>query len=637
MKFGNVEFNDELMEALRDGDLVIFAGAGVSIPKPSNLPSFGVLLQRIKQRFQVCKRDGESVDQFLGRIEAQHDIRPFVAEQLASDEPNQIHRDLLDIRPREADSKLVTTNFDRLFEATESGLELRASGKVYTAPAPPPGGRFTGIVNLHGVVDCPDDMVLTDSDIGRAYLDERWALDFLQGLFRAHRVLFVGYSHQDPIIRYLARAIPTGNEPRRRFILTDQRTTNGQSWSSLGIEPILYQLDSNGSHGEAAEAIALLAEYQRRAPAKWQQLIQVTVGQPMPPADTALQNIADRAIQDVELTAFFTANAEDLSWIDWCSDRGYLAGIFDDEGPVENPLLLPWLARLLVAHDPEDSLRVIAEHGRRVHPQLWRDIIRELSTGGQPKSAADVSRWTWHLLSTSPADQDPRKPDGLHQLAHLGMTSGLDREAAAIFGELYRPAITMPPRPRHGASAQLTTVGEPSVLADIWDTLKAHIHVVAFPVLEPAVHQIEYRQLILLGRGEGVSFGDTDSSGRPAIEDSTDNRREAGIDTIVDAARDCLEWLSQNEPAILDGWLERLVGSPAVLARRLAVHTVRVRADWDAAKKVEWLLGKDLLSYDEISFETEKLIEQEYNSLNHDDQKRLTEAISEVTLRGEGS
>ena len=31
MKFGNVEFNDELMEALRDGDLVIFAGAGVSI------------------------------------------------------------------------------------------------------------------------------------------------------------------------------------------------------------------------------------------------------------------------------------------------------------------------------------------------------------------------------------------------------------------------------------------------------------------------------------------------------------------------------------------------------------------------------------------------------------------------------
>ena len=67
------------------------------------------------------------------------------------------------------------------------------------------------------------------------------------------------------------------------------------------------------------------------------------------------------------------------------------------------------------------------------------------------------------------------------------------------------------------------------------------------------------------------------------------------------------------------------------------MHTVRVRADWDAAQKVEWLLGKDLLSYYEISVETEKLIEQEYNGLNHDDQKRLTEAISEVTLRGEGS
>ena len=136
----------------------------------------------------------------------------------------------------------MTTNFDRLFEATRIGIRLRNSGRVYNAPALPPGGRFTGIVNIHGVVDQPEDMVLTDSDIGRAYLEEIWALEFLQGIFRTQHVLFVGYSHQDPIIRYPARAMPTGNQPARRFILTHQPTVYGQSWTSLGIEPIVYQL-----------------------------------------------------------------------------------------------------------------------------------------------------------------------------------------------------------------------------------------------------------------------------------------------------------------------------------------------------------------------------------------------------------
>ena len=304
MRFGNVEFNDRLMSALRDDNLVVFAGAGVSIPSPSNLPSFHVLLKRVQQYFQVNQTEQETVDQFLGRLEMEgHDIRAYIAGQLTGSEPNQFHRDLLGIRPRGATPKLVTTNFDRLFEATGAGKEIQQAGKVYAAPALPPGGRFTGIVNLHGVIGQPQDMVLTDSDIGRAYLDERWALEFIQGLFRSQHVLFVGYSHQDPIVRYLARAMPTSNEPARRFILTQELTVGSQSWNSLGIEPIAYQ-----NHEEAAEAIGELAEYQRRSPSTWHQMIAQIAGQPNPPPDTRSQNIINRALQDPELTPAFTSN-----------------------------------------------------------------------------------------------------------------------------------------------------------------------------------------------------------------------------------------------------------------------------------------------------------------------------------------
>ena len=42
--------------------------------------------------------------------------------------------------------------------------------RIYQAPALPMGDSFDGMVYLHGNVDRPEDMVLTDSDFGKAYV-----------------------------------------------------------------------------------------------------------------------------------------------------------------------------------------------------------------------------------------------------------------------------------------------------------------------------------------------------------------------------------------------------------------------------------------------------------------------------------
>ena len=39
-KLGTIEFDDCILDALRDDRLVVFAGAGVSMGPPSNLASF---------------------------------------------------------------------------------------------------------------------------------------------------------------------------------------------------------------------------------------------------------------------------------------------------------------------------------------------------------------------------------------------------------------------------------------------------------------------------------------------------------------------------------------------------------------------------------------------------------------------
>ena len=41
MRCGQIDFPDELLHAIRDGRFVVFAGAGVSMGDPANLPSFG--------------------------------------------------------------------------------------------------------------------------------------------------------------------------------------------------------------------------------------------------------------------------------------------------------------------------------------------------------------------------------------------------------------------------------------------------------------------------------------------------------------------------------------------------------------------------------------------------------------------
>ena len=46
-KIGSIDFCDKFLDAIQDEKLVVFAGAGVSMGKPSNLPSFEQLAKYI--------------------------------------------------------------------------------------------------------------------------------------------------------------------------------------------------------------------------------------------------------------------------------------------------------------------------------------------------------------------------------------------------------------------------------------------------------------------------------------------------------------------------------------------------------------------------------------------------------------
>ena len=68
MRLANVDFPTPLLDALRDNRLVVFAGAGVSMGEPANLPDFETLTQKIASGTGKTRGKNESPDEFLGRL-----------------------------------------------------------------------------------------------------------------------------------------------------------------------------------------------------------------------------------------------------------------------------------------------------------------------------------------------------------------------------------------------------------------------------------------------------------------------------------------------------------------------------------------------------------------------------------------
>ena len=103
---------------------------------------------------------------------------------------------------------------------------------------------------LHGCADKKvEKCILTDEDFGRAYLSQGWATRFLISMFSRYVVLFVGYSHNDTVMNYLARGLPPGNQQARFAFSTDDDQSLSK-WKHLEIQPLVYKpVEAKNLHG----------------------------------------------------------------------------------------------------------------------------------------------------------------------------------------------------------------------------------------------------------------------------------------------------------------------------------------------------------------------------------------------------
>lgn len=282
---------DDLLTARDAGQVLFFCGAGVSAGE-ARLPTFTTLAERVlallgssldspaRRLFNETRRFEEqsgltglvATDRIFGLLEREFeatDVREAVATAIRP-EPGcglGAHRILLDLsRSRGSSPRLVTTNFDLLFEECEPGLE---SFNPPHLPDPNRDNDFRGIIHLHGRVDekycraCDDEFVLSSADFGHAYLSDGWATRYIQALLRRFRIVFVGYSADDPPVRYLLEALnrfARSAHTLYAFQSGDTREAAAQ-WAHKGVEPISY--NKANQHSALWETLAAWAERAR--------------------------------------------------------------------------------------------------------------------------------------------------------------------------------------------------------------------------------------------------------------------------------------------------------------------------------------------------------------------------------------
>jgi len=271
-----------------------------------------------------------------GKSDGKSKVRKAVASELriSGVQPKPMHRVLMRLADRGGAVTIVTTNFDLLLEdAAKNSRPAVQSYALGGIPRPGYSEDFSGVLHIHGALDRnparTSDLIVTDQDFGEFYLRRRVVADFIYDAARLFNLVLVGYSANDPPMRYLLNAVAADgtrfDDLKERFTFVGTSTPDPiglEDWKGRGITPIHY--DSAKDHS------VLLATLKR-----WADLSAINgkknivdaevkriVRRPRHAANDADRDLFDHLIrrsnsnERVQFSSLASKQKADLDWLD---------------------------------------------------------------------------------------------------------------------------------------------------------------------------------------------------------------------------------------------------------------------------------------------------------------------------------
>lgn len=617
---GEIDLPDELLDAHANGDLVLFVGAGASMAPPAGHPNFRSLAEIVATQLGHPASDQDLLipDEFLGELAESFGVHQAVRSVISRQdaEPNPLHHALVRLASAGGRFRMVTTNYDTLLTAAADDVNTN----IYCGPALPLGDDFTGIVYLHGSIDNePCRLIVTDRDFGTAYLTRGWATDFLRDMFSRFIVLFVGYSHSDVVMRYLARGLPRNSKPR--YALTDKADTS--EWTRLGVVPLNYEPDQ---HDQVLHALETWARHAEDSPA-----VRVTSVQRIAELDSPIDILESSRLQRVLcerrcLEAFCRAAASS-HWLAWVANNIGLDFLTDASPAASQALWTAWFGER-IASPP-------------THAEALRQLVSAPPVSLQAWSTISMALWRSTLLDEKQftdtvsvlVQQKPRGDRVLSLLFQKSVDEDYGDAALILFDAIASPSIEV--RPSVFDNAHHAVSVEVSFLFDEYDVTEANKRVLAdrqhlLDKLAP-IAILKLQTAHTLGRASaihGPAF-DPVSWHRQAIEEHPQDRHRIAADPLIDLCRDFLRAEFDRDTPTATAFAEILLADHTPILRRVALDGICSCSELTGDEQLALLTATNVLADEECHHEVFTLLAAALPSASESGVEALIAAVAD--------
>lgn len=371
---GLANIPERLLLAHARGEVLFIAGAGIS--QPANLPDFRGLVLRVyaqldtavhaimfsipptahnqwitdlsgltdQQAAEVKRFINGDYDVVLGMLERRMDgqshsksrVRKAVASELRGPgiKPTPIHRALMRLANRGGAVTIATTNFELLLEdAAKKSHPVVQTYALGGIPRPGRSDSFAGVLHIHGALDRDparsSDLILTDQDFGEFYLRRRVVPDFIYDAARLFNLVLIGYSANDPPMRYLLNAVAADGtrfddlKERFAFVGTSVPDPVGlEDWKGRGITPISY--DAANGHSALLDTLQRWAAFsaingkRSRVDAEVKRIVSMNRAAANDPDRDLFDHLIRRSDSNerVRLSSLASRQKADFGWLD---------------------------------------------------------------------------------------------------------------------------------------------------------------------------------------------------------------------------------------------------------------------------------------------------------------------------------
>lgn len=657
---GGPEVPEGLLQAHEEGTVVFFCGAGISYP--AGLPGFSGLVDEIYTKVGVAPSGIEhtAINSRLydtaigllegrlagGRMAVRRQLPTILRPDLKRPGALETHDALLTLAEgRTGLSRLVTTNFDPLFEIAMTRRERRV--QTFNAPLlPVPKARWDGLVYLHGTLpENPTDsdlnrLVIASGDFGLAYLMERWASRFVSELFRNFTVCFIGYSIDDPVMRYMMDALAAdrlmGETPGQSYAFGsfkgDEETRTYEEWAAKNVVPILYNEENghallhrtlqewaatyrDGVSGKEA-VVARYSGVEPTGSTKQDDFVGRMIWalsdrsglpakhfaefEPRPPLSW-LESLIENRFNDGDLSRYGIKTDE--------KNTGHRFGVLDRPSPYtlsprmalvsgmnmagSYDLVMQHLSRWVARHADNPKLIVwIANRGGSLHPVFRWSILRELDDHPLPAGSAISRLWSL-ILSGRVTARDIDLYDWQRRFLKEGLTMGLRlalRDALTPYVELREPL-----RVTDVEEEEAGTGEDPDLSALVrWDIKLAATHThsplrdlrenegwheIVRTILPDVTGLLADTMDLKRELGGADDTHDYSYVHQPSILDHEQNRDFNDWTILIELVRDGWSALADEQPALALAEVERWRGYQYPIFLRLSFFAATQRPD----------------------------------------------------------